>query len=118
MTDRQLVALPCKLSAGMFSSERVFAVTMANGQVYHGIAPRHFCWNKQGHPLAEHEAAQEVDGKVAAKVVEELEAGQVAVEVPDGEVIAVPKGHVLRRPTEIRPPTIPAPVEPKPNVPV
>src|SRR5262245_56100202 len=119
MRDRKLIAVPCKLSPGMFSSELVFAVTMANGEVYRGITPRHFCWNDQGRPVREEEVTAEVGGMVAAKLVDdELGGNQVAVEVPDGEVIAVKERQVRPRPTEIKPPEVSTHTERARNVPV
>jgi hypothetical protein len=105
MFNRKLVAVPCKISPGMFSGERVFAVELANGTTYRGIAPRQFCWNAEGRLVAENEPSQEIEGKVAAKLIDELEESQVAVEVPDGEVIAVDASRVGQRPTDIRPPS-------------
>jgi hypothetical protein len=113
-----LVAIPCKLYQGMFSSERVFVVPLADGKTYDGVAPRHFCWNSDGEPVGEGERTDGAPGFVAAKVVEELDGNQLAVEVPDGEVVAVDKGVVRQRPTTIHPPTPPAARECEPNVPV
>jgi hypothetical protein len=104
MGTNKLAAIPCKLFPGMFRSERVFEVRLANGEVYRGIAPRHFCWNALGRIVAEDEDTNGGDGKVAAKVLYVLDGDQVAVEVPDGEVLAVPAGQIVRRPSEIRPP--------------
>jgi hypothetical protein len=52
-TEQALVALPCTLSPGIVSGERVFEVILANGQTYTGVAPRHFCWNAQGRLVGE-----------------------------------------------------------------
>jgi hypothetical protein len=104
LRDKILVAIPCRLAPGAFSGERIFEVRMANGQTYTGVAPRHFCWNARGSLVGEDEPTAEVDGKVAAKVVEEIDDEQTAVEVPDGAVIAVDNGQVQRRPTPIMPP--------------
>jgi hypothetical protein len=105
VAERILVAVPCLLSKGIFSSERVFEVTLANGETYQGIAPRHFCWNNSKKPLGETEAQdEEVSGLLAARVVEELDDDQVAVAVPDGKVLAVKKGQIRARPTPINPP--------------
>jgi hypothetical protein len=103
----------------MLSSERLFTVKLANGDSHWGIAPRYFCWNAQGQLVAETEPAQQADGMIAARVVEECN-GYVAVEVPDGEVLAVSREDVRDRPTVIVPPgqPAPAPTEPCPNVPV
>ncbi|HJT77095.1 MAG TPA: hypothetical protein VJ739_07805 [Gemmataceae bacterium] len=113
------VAVPCKLAPGMFSSERLFTVELADGKFHRGIAPRYFCWNAQGQLVGESEPAAEADGMIAARVVREC-AEYVAVEVPDGEVIAVKPDHVKDRPTTIRPPGHPGPAapEPSPNVPI
>ncbi len=103
--ERSLIALPCKLSPGIFSGERVFEVRLANGETYTSVAPRFFCWNESGVLVGETEPEREIDGMVAARMVEELEDGQAAVEVPDGKVIAVDQAQVKRRPTPIIPPS-------------
>ena len=41
---------------------------------------------------------------LAARIVDRTDDGQIIVEVPDGEVIAVDEKMVKRRPTEIKPP--------------
>jgi hypothetical protein len=105
MSDRKFVALPCRLSRGIFSSERGFELTLANGELYSSLAPSHFCWNSQGKLLVEGEAEDKpIEGYVAGRVIEELDGDQVAVEVPDGEVLAVRKHQVRPRPTPIYPP--------------
>jgi hypothetical protein len=100
-----LVALPCKLSPGAFSGERVIDVKLADGQVYTSVAPRHFCWGASRRLVGEREPSTEVDGMVAARVIEELDGHQVAVEIPDGEIIAVDQAEVQPRPTPIAPPS-------------
>ena len=100
-----LVALPCRLSPGMFSGERIIEVKLANGDTYTGLAPRHFCWNASGRLVSESEPTTEVDGMVAARRIEDLDEDQVAVEIPDGAVIAVDENHVQSRPTPIIPPS-------------
>jgi hypothetical protein len=105
MSERKLVAIPCRLSKGLFSSERAFEATLANGETYVGVAPRHYCWNASNKPLGEAEAEEnEIPGFVAARIVEELDNGQSAVEVPDGEVLAVKTSQLRARPTPINPP--------------
>jgi hypothetical protein len=106
MTERDLIALPCKLSRGVFPSERSFEVELANGDCYTGLSPRHFCWNAGGKLLGDKEAATdgEVDGFVAARFAYEIDPSQQAVEVPDGKVIAVRTESIRRRPTPIVPP--------------
>jgi hypothetical protein len=105
MSEPYLIALPCTLSRGFFSSERVFEVELANGEFYMSISPRHFCWNAAGKLVGEKEATdQDVNGFVAARVAYQIDESQVAVEVPDGKVIAVRREQVRRRPTPIIPP--------------
>jgi hypothetical protein len=105
MAERILVAVPCRFSKGFFSSERVFEVTLANGETYVGVTPRHYCWNRSNKLLGKSEAQEEeVSGLLAARVVEELDGGQVAVVVPDGKVLAVKKRQIKARPTPINPP--------------
>jgi hypothetical protein len=107
-----LVALPCKLSPGGFSGERIFEVILADGQPYRSIAPRQFCWNSDNSLVEENEPQNEIGGMVAARVVDFIEGEQVIVEVPDGEIIAVDKGAVQKRPTSIKS------AESNPHVPV
>jgi hypothetical protein len=103
VADRSLVALPCELSMGSFSGERFFDVTLANGETYHGFAPRFFCWNASGKLVEGSEPETQSPGMVAAKVIQWLD-DQVQVEVPDGQVIAVDRNMVKSRPTPILPP--------------
>lgn len=114
MRERRLVAIPCTLEPGMFSSERLFKVTMANDTTYQGIAPSHFCWNEKGVLISENGPAEKESGLLAARIVEKLDGEQIAVELPDGEVIAVQDEDVRERPTVITPPK----PERSPNVPV
>lgn len=101
--DRQLVALTCKVSPGGFSGERIFEITLANGESYRSLAPRHFCWNSENHLVAESEPQAEITGMIAARVIDVVD-GQTIVEVPDGEIIAVDQDRVKPRPTSIKPP--------------
>lgn len=106
MTERDLVALPCKLSRAAFSTERGFDVVLANGQVYGGIAPKHFCWTKEGVLIEGDEATEgEVDGFVAAKRLDQIdETDQFLVEVPDAMRVVVRASQIVKRPTKIVPP--------------
>lgn len=103
--DRQLVALKCKISPGGFSGERIFEVVLADGEAYQSLTPRQFCWNSQGNLVAADEPNAEVEGMVAARIVDFIDDDQLIVEVPDGETIAVDKSDVKPRPTNIKPPT-------------
>ncbi len=101
--DRQLVALTCKVSPGGFSGERIFEVTLANGEPYRSLAPRQFCWNSHNQIVAENEPQTEVDGLVAARIIDSIDKDQMLVEVPDGEIIAVDQSNMKSRPTSINP---------------
>jgi hypothetical protein len=101
--ERQLVAIKCIVAPGAFSGERLFNVQLANGESYGSLAPRQFCWNSGGAIVAIDEPTTAIDGYVAARVVEEIDATQALVEVPDGQIIAVDIGSVVSRPTSIRP---------------
>jgi hypothetical protein len=101
--DRQLVAIYCKISPGAFSGERVFSIDLANGDKYKSLAPRQFCWNGQNQIVEKDEPQSEIEGLIAARIVEDIE-GQFIVEIPDGNIIAVKKELVEKRPTNIKPP--------------
>ena len=105
--DRMLVALPCKLSPGVFSGEREFSVQLANGEWYTSFAPRQFCWNNSGQLVTTHEPPNCTDGMIAGKIVDYLADDQVFVEVPDGEVVSVDTSIIVDRPTPIVPPSQP-----------
>jgi hypothetical protein len=102
-SNRQLIALKCKVAPGGFSGERIFEVVLANGSPYRSLAPRQFCWNSHGSLVAANEPSAEVNGMVAARIIEFIDDGQAIVEVPDGEIIAVNKDDVKERPTSIKP---------------
>ena len=54
--ENRLIAVKCQLSKGVFSSERAFEVKLANGELYSGPTPRHYCWNADGQLIGEKEA--------------------------------------------------------------
>jgi hypothetical protein len=117
--DSRFIALHCRLSPGMFSSERAFRVQLANNDTHNSVTPQHYCWNNEGRLLADAEPTGEIDGLIAARLVDQLSDGQCIVEVPDGEVLAVePALVVWQRPTEIRPPSPIGKKERTPHVPV
>jgi len=101
---RRLVALKCKVSPGGFSGERIFEVTLADGKPYRSLAPRQFCWNTNRQIVAENEPSSEIEGMIAARVVDFIDEDQVLVEVPDSEIIAVDTDKVEERPSHIEPP--------------
>ena len=94
------VAVECVFSKGVFSTERAFEVILANGETHSGPAPLHYCWKRSGEPLGKSDAvATDLPGLLAARLVDsEVPDGFFAVEVPDGEVLAVSRGAVHDRP--------------------
>ena len=109
MAQEEFVAVKCKLSKGLFSSERAFEITLADGKAYSGPAPIHFCWNGKGKPLGKAEAVDaEIDGWVAARPLRRKLENEdlIAVEVPDGEAVAVRKEQTHAVWTPILPPAV------------
>src|SRR5947208_863600 len=102
MKRHKTIAIRCKLMPGMFNSERVFEIKMANGENYRGVPPAHFCWDENDRLIGEESEPIEESGKIAARIIEQLDEGPLAVEVPDGEVIAINENEALERPTVVR----------------
>lgn len=93
------VAVDCTLSKGLFPSERAFEITLANGEMHSGPAPVAYCYGPDRTPLKPEQAlTEEIRGLVAARFMREEKPGVFAVEVPDGEVLAVKEGFVSARP--------------------
>jgi len=101
----RLVALPCTWAKGGFSGERVFTISLANGEPYESVAPRDFFWNASGQLIGDSQPDVRQKGMIAARVIDQLEDDQVLVEIPDGEVIAVAGDLIKERPSQINPPT-------------
>ena len=99
MARTREIALVCRIHAGGFSGERIAQVTLASGGVQMVLAPRHYCWNHDGRPLAPNqpELGHALDGIVAARLIEEAQ-GVVKVTTPDGEVFVVSADTVKPRP--------------------
>lgn len=106
MARVELVALPCRLYPGAFVSERVFEVVLQNGDRHQGLTPRYFCWNEAGELVGAEEVTDGSPGFVAAKLLDRGPTDYAAVEVPDGEVLAVNKNLIRTRPTAIKPPEL------------
>jgi hypothetical protein len=102
-SECQLVSLKCKVAPGAFSGERIFTVALADGKIYRSLVPRQFCWNAEGRIVTENEPTSEVDGFIAARIIDADDADQPIVEVPNGEIIAVGREIVQKRPTSIKP---------------
>jgi hypothetical protein len=101
MTNEKEIALICRINAGGFSGERVVEVTRADGTETKILAPRHYCWTKDGRPLAPDEPTlgHPIDGLVAARRLRVLPNSHVVVNTPDGEVFAVLPVTIAPRPT-------------------
>lgn len=101
--NKKLVAVPCRISKGMFSDERVFSIQLIGGKEYKGLTSIDFFWTKDRIPLIFADKPEIIDGFVAGHVLKELENGQCVVEVPDGMVLAFERDQLIQRSTEIRP---------------
>ena len=106
------VAVRCLIARGGFSGERVVTVRCADGTEKKGLAPTHYCWDEKKHPLGEDEPAdgQAIEGFVAARKLRSAgpaAPGAVVVDIPDGEVMVVPRDSVIPRPASTEPETTP-----------
>jgi hypothetical protein len=103
MPNAGSISLLCKISRGGFTDERVFRVSLTDGDTYVGACPRQYCFTRKGAPLKrdEPERGKQVDGLVLARHVREDDEKSALVSVPDGEVLLVgteqiqkdPRGH-------------------------
>jgi hypothetical protein len=104
----RLIALPCRISKGAFSDERVFEIDLPDApEPYVGAASRQYCWDQEGRPLSKDDPEEGVaiHGKIAARLLGNR--GEKAlVSIPDGEVIVVNANQVIPRPPE-RVPNVP-----------
>lgn len=91
-------AIPCKISRGGFSGERVFEIAI--GETNHsGVGSRLHMWKLNGDMIEEGEPplGEKMDGIVAARVLS-VEEGVATVSIPDGEVITILAEELLDRP--------------------
>lgn len=98
-----LVAIKARIEQSGFSGERIFEVKLANGKPYRGLAPHQFCWDSRNNQIQEFDEEDNIEGLVAARVIDVIDHDQLIVEIPNGEVIAVDKQDVTKRPTSITP---------------
>ena len=100
MTRNREIALFCRINAGGFSGERIAQVTLADGSEQIVLAPRHYCWTKDGQALTptQPESGKPIEGIVAARLIEEA-AGAAKVTTPDGEIFMVSSGTMTKRPS-------------------
>lgn len=108
-----LVAIKARIEQSGFSGERIFQVKLANGDPHRGLAPRQFCWNSRNNQIQEFDTDDNIEGFVAARIIDVIDDDQLVVEIPSGEVIAVDKQDVTERPTSII-----TPLESKAHVPI
>jgi hypothetical protein len=97
MPESDLVYVPCEISRGGFSSERVFRVdlgTNADGsrKTFLGSAPLPYCRTSSGKPLGPDEPppGKRIPGFVAARVIRK-ENETAWLSFPDGSVAQVPE---------------------------
>ena len=100
MINGKEIALSCTIRAGGFSGERIVQVRLADGTEYQGLAPEHYCWDKDRHALALDQPApgESMPGFVAARRLKNWPSGKTVVTTPDGEVFAVANDIISDRP--------------------
>ncbi len=94
------VALPCKISAGGFSDEITFKISVSDGE-YLGTASKRYFWRENDEPIGELEVGTWTKGKMAARVLQKEDDRHVLVSIPDGEVVSVDQARLLERPSEL-----------------
>jgi hypothetical protein len=105
MPQPKLLALRCKVTPAMFSGECVFIISLADQTEHKGVASVDFIWDSNRKPMRR-PPEREIEGFVAARFVRNIDDEQQAVEIPDGEVVAVRRDTITARPTAIVPPTL------------
>jgi len=93
------IRLPCKISRGAFSGERVFEFALATGnQEYVGVAPLHYFKMADGRELTASEPPQgeSIEGTLSAILINKNAGKNIAfVAIPDGEAVSVQAGIIL-----------------------
>ena len=101
MTTKR-VAYPCKIKMGGFSCERIFTLTLANGESYKSVASYLHFWNSENERLNKYEPSEgTIDGLVAGMLLKKDKSGFALIEIPDEEIIAVPTSGLISRPQEV-----------------
>jgi len=95
-------ALKCMISRGGFSDERVFTLRLGIGEC-DGVASRQYLWDENWSPLEEGEPplGKQIEGWVAARVVEVRSDGMVVALLPDGQTVEVPIAALVTRPSGV-----------------
>jgi len=103
MNDGKLKAIPCDISRGGFSDERVFSISI-DGVNHSGVASRRHMWTVAGDQVEEGEPpiGKVIKGFVAARIIRVIDKQEVMVSIPDGEVITIPIGALVDRPLTAR----------------
>jgi hypothetical protein len=101
MSQRDLVALACKISRSGFPNEAIFRVQVANGDTYVGAAPRQYFYRLDWKPLPEDQPPEgkRIDGRILARIIRKVDE-DFLVSVPDGGVLQVNPDQVTRLPKE------------------
>jgi hypothetical protein len=100
MVQNREIALNCSINAGGFSGERIAEITQLDGKARKVLAPRHYCWTREGRPLSPDEPhlGTPIDGLVAARRIEDRMSG-VLITTPDGDVFLVSQDTIMTRPS-------------------
>jgi hypothetical protein len=98
MPRGELVLVRCSFTRGGFPSELVFHIIAPGGGELAGVAPRHYCLDKDQKPVQLQLAReQNVDGYVLGLLLGDGEtAGTSRVNLPDSDVYEVPNDSLVR----------------------
>jgi hypothetical protein len=103
-TSGTLVAVNCAISRGGFSSERVFRITLADGEEHVGAAPVQYFFDETATRLSPDKPlrGETLLGLVTGRVVDTEGQDVYLVSVPSGEVLRVNSNIVVEHPKERR----------------
>jgi hypothetical protein len=93
------VAVVCKIRRGAFSDQRIFQIALPTGAEHVGAASVQYFVKKNDRALeaSEPPPGKELEGKVAARIVDEVD-NLVITSLPDGEVVTLEKNQLGESP--------------------
>jgi hypothetical protein len=103
MDHGDMVLVACLIESGAFSGVRVCRLRLADGTVYSGVAPVHYCLDRERRVFSrdQPQSGHRIDGYVVAFLVANG-TEQATVELPNGEAVAVRASHVPYRQAQER----------------
>jgi hypothetical protein len=98
MPRGEVVLVNCSFTRGGFPSELVFHIPAPGEGELEGVAPRHYCLDREKKPISSQlKRDEQVAGYVVGLLLAEGEsAGTSRVNLPDNDVYEVPNDLVVR----------------------